>query len=333
MAAVAAALFIRLLLDPVLGESLPFYVFYFAVIVASLRGGIGPGLTALVAGFIAASYFFAYPRFSFAVADSRELMNGFRFLSLGLAVVIAGGWVYARRSRQRLHIEEERRQKQRILREAQTMHSTLASIGDGLITVNNDARITFMNEAAERLSGWSSREAEGQLARDVFQIVRGPRREPIVDPLWLCMREKKNVVVPDGSILRSRTGEEHTIGDSAAPIRDHQGNIIGAVLVFHEVFAPITTDEPGTGPFEIASIEYYPSDHIQPRLGAEELQRLNVQCRDWIHQEWRPADNAIRMIALDGLDLVIKQRLSETRADGKPALHFQVNYDRAGEAF
>jgi PAS domain S-box-containing protein len=325
VAAVVVALLIRLLLEPLLGGQMPFYVFYFAVIVASIRGGIGPGLAALAIAYVVAAYFFAFPRFSFDIGDKD--VDAFRFLTLGLAMVLAGGWVSAQRSDQQYRMEEK---QQRILSEKQAMHNTLTSIGDGLITTDAHGRISFMNEVAERLCGWTTKEAEGRYAREIFCLVQGPRQETIVDPLWLCLRERRLVTVPDGAILRSRNGVEHAIGDTASPIRDRDGAVIGAVLVFHEVVRPIVAQEPMTGRLHVGSIEFNTGDHVQPQLPAQELQRLDLICRDWLEKEWQPAEKAVRLIHLNGLDLVIKQRFAESLADGTEVLHFQVTYDQPG---
>ncbi|MBD2462672.1 response regulator [Oscillatoria sp. FACHB-1407] len=112
--------------------------------------------------------------------------------------------------------------------------TTLASIGDGTIATDCNGTITFMNSTAERLTGWRQQDALGQLATTVLHLIHADTREVLDNPLLLAIQRGTAVKLPERAILRSRDGRERPIGDTATPIRDETGQIIGSVLVFQD---------------------------------------------------------------------------------------------------
>lgn len=112
---------------------------------------------------------------------------------------------------------------------------TLESIGDGVITTGADTHVRWMNQVAERLTGWSSAEATGRPVADIFKLVHEETRQPVPDPLAACLARGQATNLPTCTLLISRDGREIGIDDSAAPIRDAEGKILGVVLVFHDV--------------------------------------------------------------------------------------------------
>jgi len=112
---------------------------------------------------------------------------------------------------------------------------TLASIGDGVIRADPQGRIDYLNPVAERLTGWSSERAVGQPVSEVFRIVDEVTRQPLLDPLDRCLAEGKVVESPGHALLLSDDGKEYSVRDTAAPIRDRRGQLLGAVLVFKDV--------------------------------------------------------------------------------------------------
>ncbi|MFP5287417.1 MAG: diguanylate cyclase domain-containing protein, partial [Thermoanaerobaculia bacterium] len=112
---------------------------------------------------------------------------------------------------------------------------TLASIGDGVIRADAEGRIDYMNPVAERLTGWSSERALGQPVSEVFRIVDETTRQPLLDPLDRCLAEGKVVESPGHAPLVTDDGKEYSVRDTAAPIRDRRGNLLGAVLIFKDV--------------------------------------------------------------------------------------------------
>ena len=112
---------------------------------------------------------------------------------------------------------------------------TLDSIGDAVITTDCNGRVEWLNPVAERLTGWLKDEARGLPVAQVFHIVHEDTRHPVADPVAHCLGSQQVVALASQTVLLSRNGSEHGIEDSAAPIRSAQGNILGAVLVFHDV--------------------------------------------------------------------------------------------------
>lgn len=122
-----------------------------------------------------------------------------------------------------------------IFEEKEKAQVTLQSIGDAVITTDANGRVDYLNPVAEDLTGWSSREARGKQLDEVFDLVNESTREPVEDPVTRALREGCVIAVSDHTVLVNRRGQEIAIQDSAAPIRDRSGKIIGAVMVFHDV--------------------------------------------------------------------------------------------------
>ncbi len=132
-------------------------------------------------------------------------------------------------------ISARKEAEESLYREKERAQVTLKSIGDGVITTDPRGRIEFLNPVAEQLTGWSTAEALGKPLSEVFQIINEDTHQKVSNPVERCLRENRIVGLGNHTILINRGGEEIAIEDSAAPIRDTQGNIIGVVLVFHDV--------------------------------------------------------------------------------------------------
>jgi PAS domain S-box-containing protein len=111
---------------------------------------------------------------------------------------------------------------------------TLTSIGDGVIVADPTGRVVLINREAERLTGWTNVDALHQPLASVLRIVDETTRAPHADIVGPVLREKRVVAMRDHSLLLSRTGETWPIDDSAAPICDAHGTVMGVVIVFHD---------------------------------------------------------------------------------------------------
>ena len=118
---------------------------------------------------------------------------------------------------------------------------TLDSIGDAVLSTDLAGRVTYLNAAAEAMTGWSRTAAAGRPIDDVLHIVSRDTREPARDPLSLAIELDKTVGLMANSILVRPDGQETEIEDSAAPIRGRDGTVMGAVMVFREVGAALET--------------------------------------------------------------------------------------------
>ncbi|PZD71722.1 Cyclic di-GMP phosphodiesterase PdeB [Acaryochloris thomasi RCC1774] len=121
-----------------------------------------------------------------------------------------------------------------LFREKELAQITLESIGDAVITTDLTGNVQYLNPVAEKLLGWSKAEIKGQAFTDIFQIVHEQTRQPVINPVEQVLKENKICYLADHTVLISRDGTEYGIDDSAAPIRDRNGQLIGAVVVFHD---------------------------------------------------------------------------------------------------
>jgi len=112
---------------------------------------------------------------------------------------------------------------------------TLNSIGDAVLSTDIEGKITYLNTVAERMTGWRREEAFGRLLDEVFQVVSKGTREPARNPLEFAVQQDQTVSLATNCVLVRRDGFESAIEDSAAPIRDREGRVVGAVIVFRDV--------------------------------------------------------------------------------------------------
>jgi diguanylate cyclase (GGDEF)-like protein/PAS domain S-box-containing protein len=119
--------------------------------------------------------------------------------------------------------------------EKERMRVTLLSIGDGLIATDTGGRVTLMNRAAERLTGWTLAEAQDKPVSDVFAIESVETGQAVDVPVEQVLRDGQIVGLANHTVLVSRDGRRSHIADTAAPIRDRNGALHGVVLIFQDV--------------------------------------------------------------------------------------------------
>ncbi|MDP1862739.1 MAG: PAS domain S-box protein [Thiobacillus sp.] len=112
---------------------------------------------------------------------------------------------------------------------------TLHSIGDGVIATDAEARVTLLNPLAEKLTGWTQAQASGRLVDEVFNIINKETRLAAAIPVMDTLAHGTIQGLANHTVLIARDGSECDIADSCAPIRDRDGVVIGAVLVFRDV--------------------------------------------------------------------------------------------------
>lgn len=120
---------------------------------------------------------------------------------------------------------------------------TLRSIGDGVISTDIEGRVVELNDMAERLTGWKAEEAAGRPISEVFDIVNATTREAVENPIQKVIDTGYIVGLANHTVLVTRDGTERHIADSAAPIRDDGGTMLGVVLVFRDVTHEYETQE------------------------------------------------------------------------------------------
>jgi len=144
------------------------------------------------------------------------------------------------KTRHLLRVQEETNTRLRLgnasLQEGEEQLSvTLNSIGDAVIATDQDARIKLMNPVAARLTGWSLEDALGRPVDEVFHIINQETRRPAAAPVMETLKRGILQGLANHTLLLARNGTECAIADSCAPIRDREGAVIGAVLVFRDV--------------------------------------------------------------------------------------------------
>lgn len=136
-------------------------------------------------------------------------------------------------------LESDRDARQRfetlLFEEKERALVTLQSIGDAVITTDIAGQVQFLNPIAEQLTGWPTEEARGRPLTEVFHIVNEVTRIEVENPVDKALRLDRVVGLANHTMLIRRDGETFSIEDSAAPIRDREGKVIGVVLVFHDV--------------------------------------------------------------------------------------------------
>src|SRR5216684_3227783 len=114
---------------------------------------------------------------------------------------------------------------------------TLNSIGDAVLCTDISGNVTYLNLVAESMTGWPREEAIGKPLTEVFQIIDGTTRKTGRDPMEMAVAQNRTVGLTVDCVLIRRDAFESAIEDSAAPIHDRAGRVIGAVIVFHDVSA------------------------------------------------------------------------------------------------
>ena len=120
-------------------------------------------------------------------------------------------------------------------RQHELMHVTLQSIGEAVITTDPFGLITWLNPVAERLTGWRSAEANGRLLEDVVQLVNEESGLPLHNLLGSCLDPVAPSELQGPVALVSRTGQRLAVEETGAPLRDAEGQVLGAVLVLRDV--------------------------------------------------------------------------------------------------
>lgn len=181
--------------------------------------------------------------FMVSKVDKVEIFAGLNFIAsivfivivlLILALSIGMVWVYHYRQRNVFRnlwqVQEEFR-------------ATLYSIGDGVISTDINGFIVNMNPIAETLCGWELKDALGKPLTEVFKIINSDTRKVVVNPVNLVLKNGEIVGLANHTVLISKNGTEYQIADSAAPIKNKDGEISGVVLVFSDVTQKYAADK------------------------------------------------------------------------------------------
>jgi PAS domain S-box/diguanylate cyclase (GGDEF) domain len=132
-------------------------------------------------------------------------------------------------------IAERKKAEMELFQEKEQLNVTLHSIGDGVITTDVSGRVTLINKIAEKLTGWSLKEAIGKPLHEVFHIINEETRQICDNPVKKVLDTGIIVELANHTVLIAKDGKERFIADSGAPIRGNDGKVFGVVLVFRDV--------------------------------------------------------------------------------------------------
>jgi diguanylate cyclase (GGDEF)-like protein/PAS domain S-box-containing protein len=136
-----------------------------------------------------------------------------------------------------LDLTAQREAEDQLFQEKERLAVTLQSIGDGVITTDVDGKITYMNPLAEALTGWRNAEAAARPLSEVFSLIDAQTKQRAPDPVMLALATNAASGLALNTVLVRADGSALPIEDSAAPIHDRGGNVIGGVLVFRDMSA------------------------------------------------------------------------------------------------
>lgn len=134
-----------------------------------------------------------------------------------------------------LDITERKQLEKQLEREKERLRITIASIGDGVISTDTIGNITILNKAAEKLTGWAQEEALGKPIEEVFHIINETTGIKCENPIQKVLESGMILGLANHTALISRDETVRSIADSAAPIKDSDGDVYGVILVFRDV--------------------------------------------------------------------------------------------------
>jgi diguanylate cyclase (GGDEF)-like protein/PAS domain S-box-containing protein len=170
-------------------------------------------------------------------------------------------------------ITDRKRSENTLFNEKERLKTILLSVGDGVIVTDRNAKVELLNPVAEQLTGWTQNEAYGKPFEEVFHIINELTRERCDDPSHKVLNTGINIGLGNHTILISKEGIEIPVEDSAAPIKDKDGNITGIVMVFRD----FTEKKKRQAEFEYLSYHDQLTGLYNRRFYEVELKRLDTK--------------------------------------------------------
>ncbi|MGM0953561.1 MAG: diguanylate cyclase [Pseudomonadota bacterium] len=133
------------------------------------------------------------------------------------------------------HERARKRAEEQLFDEKERARVTLESIGDAVLSIDMNGRVSYMNVVAETLTGYGRDEAIGSPLSDIFKVMDATTHKPTDDPAQRAIQSDSIVALEANALLVAKDGTEVAIEDSAAPIHNRDGVVVGAVIVFHDV--------------------------------------------------------------------------------------------------
>jgi PAS domain S-box-containing protein len=192
-----------------------------SIVCAATFGGIQVGILATAESLVLSVLALRRAGGPWQISHPKDVLNGFAFVLAGILVSFVAGSAGAL--------------NRRVAIERRKLEMTLSCIGDAVISTDLQGRVRFINPAAEMATGWNLSEAEGKDSEEVFQILNQETRVSVDSPIRRVLATGEEAGLARGTVLMRRDGSEIPVSDSATPIRDYHGKIIGAVMVFRDI--------------------------------------------------------------------------------------------------
>lgn len=152
----------------------------------------------------------------------------------------------------------------------QLLSAILRGIGDGVIVTDKDCRVQFLNQVAESLTGWQLAEARDRELTEVFNIVDEQTQQPVGDVLTNVLEQETIIYLEQEILLIPKQGKAIPVADSIAPIKNNNGAIAGAVLVFRDATQQRLAQE---------------QNRVLERARQLEYDIAELQCLDLLHDD------------------------------------------------
>jgi len=208
----AAALIVAVLLRRVIDPS-SFLPFIAAVFLAAWFHGLAAALLATLVSVLAVNLVFIEPS-SFTIESPQQAG---RLIAFALVCVLIAYLVSRRRAK------------------AHLLAVMLEGVAEGLIATDQKGRVCFINPAAEEITGWTRSAVMGKPASDILRLSDEKTSEPLENPLAKSLREGKVLALGSHAMLTTREGAATPIEANASPIRDADGKLRGAVMLFRDI--------------------------------------------------------------------------------------------------
>ena len=140
-------------------------------------------------------------------------------------------------------ITERKRMEDELFEEKERMRLTLQAIADAVVCTDAQGRVTYVNPAAERLTGWQAFDAAHHDVDEVIGLRAADGATPRSSPLHQALEEKRPIPTTRGVVLQRGTGQRFDVEESASLITDRKGRVTGAVAVLRDVGAALALAE------------------------------------------------------------------------------------------
>jgi len=223
--ALALAVLLRGVLDPLMGDALPLVTLFGAVAVAVWLGGYRPAVLVALLGYVACEYLFISPRGSFSLGNFGSVVGfgnavGFAAYLFTCAIIIALGQA----------MRKTQEEKARQLMTARLLSSIVESSDDAIVSKSLDGIIQSWNAAAERLFGYTAVQAIGRH----ISLVIPPERITEEDDIVASLKAGKRIDHFETERVRS-DGQRVQVSLTISPIRDASGAVVGASKIARDI--------------------------------------------------------------------------------------------------